>query len=85
MKIIEVQSDVEGAQTIIISVQENDVGIAVYFHDEDLFITDPSSISVLDPAQAFRLSKALGQAAQLASDGSVEGWDAERRRRVGAE
>lgn len=85
MKITHVHTDEAGASTLILTVQDNSVGLTFYFHDEDLILTEPEAFAVLDPAEAIQIAHALLESAALARDGIIEGWAAERRRRVGEE
>ena len=84
MKIIHLHTDDAGSQTTIVSVQDDRVALATYFHDEDLILTDPDSISEFDADAAEALAYGILHAVEHARAGDIWGWDAERRERVAA-
>jgi hypothetical protein len=88
MKIIHSHTDDAGSQTTIVSVQDDRVALATYFHDEDLILTDPDSTAEFDADADADAAEALADgilhAVEHARAGDIRGWDAERRERVAA-
>jgi hypothetical protein len=84
VRIIHLHTDQDGAQTTIVTVQDDTVAVATYFHDEDLILTEPDSSVVYDADAAEELAEGIWHAAQHARAGDVRGWDAVRRERIDA-
>jgi hypothetical protein len=85
VRIIHLQTDDEGAHTVIVTVQDDTVAISTYFHDEDLILTEPDSTWGYSAGEAIELADGIIHAAEHARAGDIPGWDAGRRQRVEAD